>query len=291
MQTVIVKLSKLRHHPLQEEVYGDLIPKEFEALKKDIKSHKLRQPIEVTDDDVIIDGHQRIRALLELGIEEAPAIIVKCSDEYDLNEQFLRANFQRRHLDVVAKARVLLALYKLESERSGERFLGADHGDFRDFIAKQLGGQVSGRTIDRYSQLLRLPRIIQDAVSQNDVTMSLALKVEKQIDDAGKALICDRISNGNNAKHAIEQALDDNLDRSAPTTAKAFRKLVKLLQAELENFKLDESKVASQLNDSNTELLVDATQFFTNLIELNSASSTEVAWTPDPTKKARKRLR
>lgn len=62
---------ELKIDPEFESQFPRMTKEEFEALKKDILDYKgISEPIEVTPDGTIIDGHNRWKALQELGRED-----------------------------------------------------------------------------------------------------------------------------------------------------------------------------------------------------------------------------
>jgi ParB-like chromosome segregation protein Spo0J len=117
----------LKFHPL-----ADMFPlmkgEEFDALVADIKAHGLREPI-MLHEDKVLDGRNRYRACLALGIE------VDVIDDCDFSEADARAyvisqNLYRRHLTPeVRRAKLveLVAAAPEKSDRSHARELGVDH--------------------------------------------------------------------------------------------------------------------------------------------------------------------
>lgn len=205
MQIIKIPVANLRPHPLQDVIYGDLSPSEFAALKQDIQHHGIRQPVEVTKDGVLVDGKHRVRALRELGIEEVDAIIVEAENEAAIEERFVTANLLRRQSDPVTKARAIQQLAKIESRRIGIRIDLHAKGPFRDRLASLLGN-TSGRTIDRYLQLLRLEREIQDAVSSGQLPMTKALKIESLPKPARKAIV-ERLKQNEPPRKVVDEFL------------------------------------------------------------------------------------
>ncbi len=205
MQIIRISVANLRPHPLQDVIYGDLSPSEFAALKQDIQHHGIRQPVEVTKDGVLVDGKHRVRALRELGIEEVEAIIVEAENEEAIEERFVTANLNRRQSDPVTKARAIQQLAKIESRRIGIRIDLHENGRFRERLASLLGN-TSGRTIDRYLQLLRLEREIQDAVSSGQLPMTKALKIESLPKPARKAIV-ERLKQNEPPRKVVDEYL------------------------------------------------------------------------------------
>jgi hypothetical protein len=72
---------------------------EFEALKADIAERGVVVPIDVDEDGVILDGHHRFRAWIELKRNEPPPTIVRAGLSQQEKRAFARKNnILRRHL-------------------------------------------------------------------------------------------------------------------------------------------------------------------------------------------------
>ncbi len=227
MQIRRFRISELSAHPSQDNTYGNLPPHEFSALKADIARRGVRTPIEVTSAGVIVDGHQRVRACQELGIEEIDAVICDDQSQQEIDESFVLANLVRRQLDPVAKAKALQTLMEIERRRR-ETADDPDGGDLRDLIAKRLGGDISGRTVDRLLQLIRLPAAIYRAVSAGELPMTKALLVEKLPGDIQQA-IANRIASGDAARAVVAEYLPRKPLTQQETPADLYYMLVDFL--------------------------------------------------------------
>jgi ParB-like chromosome segregation protein Spo0J len=64
------KLSDLRPHPLQAQVFHDTRGEELARLAEDIKANGLNCPVEITPENVIICGHRRVKAARQLNWDE-----------------------------------------------------------------------------------------------------------------------------------------------------------------------------------------------------------------------------
>jgi hypothetical protein len=64
------KIADLKPYHRQDVTYHPLTGPEFARFKDDIKRNGINQPIEITVDGEIIDGHQRCRAVAEIGWDE-----------------------------------------------------------------------------------------------------------------------------------------------------------------------------------------------------------------------------
>ncbi len=95
----------LELHPLCT-LFPRLEGTEFEAMKADIKANGQLQPI-VIHDGKILDGGNRYRACIELGIE--PVISEVDLGDYDLLSYVLSVNLLRRHLTTGQHAAIVAA--------------------------------------------------------------------------------------------------------------------------------------------------------------------------------------
>jgi ParB/RepB/Spo0J family partition protein len=259
-----MKISALQSYPDQHVIYGDLSDAEFRMLRIDIEQHGLRQPIEVTADGIIIDGHQRVRAFRELGIEEIEVTILENLTSSEVKERFLTANLVRRQLDPIAKARAFQALAELEATQKGKSHNVKHNKEFRDRLAEMLGGNMSGRTIDRYLRLLTLPIAIQQAVSRNELTMSLAQKVASSSKTVQKD-IAKKIQSGENIHDIIRNHCKQVNNNSK--TAK-YSQLIQFLDKNLDAMERNAKSIAGEAGNSRSviDVLVRARELFEVLI-------------------------
>jgi N6-adenosine-specific RNA methylase IME4/ParB-like chromosome segregation protein Spo0J len=95
-------ISELKSHPHQELV-PPMSEEDYHNLLEDIKRNGILQPIDITYNNVILDGHHRVKAAKELGIKEIevriPELLYVDEDEY-----FISVALNRRHLTEGQKA-------------------------------------------------------------------------------------------------------------------------------------------------------------------------------------------
>lgn len=82
-------------HPYQ--LLPALTADEYQALKASIAQVGVLQPVVVTENGTIIDGHHRVRACAELGIDY-PTVTLAEMDEESRVAQVIALNLARRHL-------------------------------------------------------------------------------------------------------------------------------------------------------------------------------------------------
>jgi len=162
-----IEISKLRENHFNKEIFDDLPSDTYEELKADIWLNGIKTPLEVTDDYLIISGHQRYKIALELGFEILPCIISSYRSEDEMKERLIKDNLLRRQLNPIEKARAGLALEEIEKKRARERQLAGlrqfstvvanlpqrgEKGKTRDNVAKAIG--MSPRQYDKARKVI-----------------------------------------------------------------------------------------------------------------------------------------
>src|SRR5919198_4127246 len=92
--------GSLRAHP-QAELLPPLPRPEYRSFLADIEQRGIVVPLDISAAGVVLDGHLRLRAACELGLERVPVRVVSPPDEL---EYLFQAALQRRHLSASQKA-------------------------------------------------------------------------------------------------------------------------------------------------------------------------------------------
>lgn len=96
-------------HPTRAEhdkYFPRLEGEDFRVFLADIEERGISQPLIVsqrTHDTVIVDGHERLAAALELGLDTVPVIIMDFATEADEVFCFANNNLRRRHLTIAQR--------------------------------------------------------------------------------------------------------------------------------------------------------------------------------------------
>src|SRR5260221_5294445 len=88
----MVNISMLKMHPKNVEIYGE---EDVTALQQSIVESGWIKPLTVTPEYVIISGHRRYRATLELGYRELPVVFETFASQEAEMERLLRENENR----------------------------------------------------------------------------------------------------------------------------------------------------------------------------------------------------
>ena len=160
-------VADLREHPEQQDLIGDISESELNELTASIQRTGLQHPIEILPDGTVVGGHQRLRAVNSLNWIEVDVIVrhdLAQAGEGAIIAYLVEDNLHRRQMSPLAIARAYRNLKEIERDLDYNELRYDDRRDIRDRIAERLGGHYSGRTLDRYEQILKMPRAVQDAV-------------------------------------------------------------------------------------------------------------------------------
>ena len=168
------KLSSLKPHPRQDALFAPLPESALQALADDLQANGLMQPVEILPDGTIICGHQRVAAARLLGWTKIDCIVrddLAAAGAEAVERRLIEDNLNRRQLtelDIARLYRGLKEQRRVKRSRNGK-------GDWRDSIAKRFN--VSGRTLERWAQVLDTDPAVQQAVSDRRITLSQAILI------------------------------------------------------------------------------------------------------------------
>jgi ParB-like chromosome segregation protein Spo0J len=167
-------LDGLTAHRLQFNLFRPLSDMEHARLVEDIRAHGVLQPIEVTADGTIIDGHERVRAARAIGLTEIPVRVRDdLIEQTAIDRRHAEANLNRRQLDPLDRARLAVHLFQLEKGR--KKIREPEQDELRDRVGAALG--MGGRNAQRYLNLARAPLEVQSAYSESKISLTIAGRV------------------------------------------------------------------------------------------------------------------
>ena len=167
-EIVEINLNELRPNPYQPRKVFD--EEALNELASSIREHGVFQPIIVKRSIKgydIIAGERRFRASKMAGLEKIPAIVRDFTDD-QMMEIALLENLQRENLSAIEEANAYKSMIEHLSLTQDE--LSHRVGKSRSHITNIIG-------------LLRLPKVVQDMISDNRITMGHARALSKLNDD------------------------------------------------------------------------------------------------------------
>ena len=110
----------LHVNPEYEKLLPKMSDEEFAELKSSIQTEGQHYPIVANEDLVVLDGHQRLKACVELGIE--PDFEVRKFEDKLLEKKFvIEANLRRRHLTKFQLVELGIPLLEIEKALAKKR--------------------------------------------------------------------------------------------------------------------------------------------------------------------------
>ena len=187
----------------------------LKELKDSIKEKGIIQPVVVRPAEIgyeLIAGERRFRAVKELGYESIPAIVKNVSDADSL-ELSLIENIQREELNPVEEANAYMKLV--------EKFNFS-----QEEIAKAVGKDKS--TISNTLRLLTLPKLIQDYISDEAITMGHAKALLSLPTERSKIRFTKRIMRKSLSVRQAEELIKQRLQKPKKKTAEKDEHLARL---------------------------------------------------------------
>lgn len=257
-------IAKLKDHPRQAEMFGDVDEGELTALAENMQKRGQRDPVEITPDGTVVAGHQRVRAAKRLGWKEIEVVVrhdLAAGGEAAVEEHFLEDNFVRRQLSPLARARCIKRLMELDEGREAARFGFLKKEELKKRIAARMG--LSARSVSRYLLLLDAPAAVQRVFDRGLITLIVAGRVAL-LPKAVQAEVARRIEGGERPAAVIAEHTRGGTGTAS--AGKAFVRLVACLQRELPHVRGRANEVRPGRLASSRETLREAVAVLTELV-------------------------
>lgn len=191
LSDTVTSPGRLAFHPLAN-TFPLMSGHEYEAFCEDIKVNGQREPI-VLHEGKILDGRNRYRALLELGIEP---VVVKYDGESPL-EYVLSMNMYRRQLTVAQRSMIAAEIIARRSIPAGAEVIASEGGEPNSALQGGLTtGQastllgISERSVSSAGRIARTGTDeLRDAVKSGRVKISVAEYIAK-LDEQEQREMC-----------------------------------------------------------------------------------------------------
>lgn len=199
-----INIKELKPHPRNNEFFDDITGEKWEELlnsiRKRIKDHKRGniEPIIITQDKIIVSGHQRVRAFKELGIPTIEAEIRIYDSDDEILLDLLESNIRRRGeiggsaKKVGKRIKELERLYGIREGSAGGN--GSNQYKKKELepnnsveaksqsdLAAQMG--ISVDTLQNYKMLAEMIPELDELVSTGIVTKTTALAMMRNLSE------------------------------------------------------------------------------------------------------------
>lgn len=168
-------LGELRPFSRNDLCFDDMTGDDFEELKESIKENGVIEPIVVNQENVIVCGHQRYRACVELGLENVPIVVREVENDEEHETLLIEENLRRRQLTTSQMAKAIKRLYEIKEV---ERTAGRPEAENNRLTVKQLSKEI-GKSKATVAKLRTLADLIPELSKLMDEGQ-LALKMAYQ---------------------------------------------------------------------------------------------------------------
>lgn len=180
-----INISELKSHPRNNEFFDDITGDSWKAFLESIESSGIIEPIVVTQNMVIVSGHQRVRAAKELEIETIMVDIRKYDEEDKVLKDLIETNIRQRGIgnpNPIKLGRCIKELERIYGVRDGsagqsEPKLSGGDVLYQSDIAEMIG--ISVDTLQNYKKLTELVPELQDWVETGILAPTTAIALIK----------------------------------------------------------------------------------------------------------------
>ena len=185
-----ININELKPHPRNNEFFDDMTGDAWNAFKESISTSGIVEPIVVTQDMVIVSGHQRIRAAKELNMHTIMVDIRKYENDDKVLKDLIETNIRQRGIgnpNPVKLGRCIKELERIYGIHHGATsFQGNQHNEVspkvsespnQEQLAEMIG--ISVDTLNNYKKLTELIPELEDLVDTGILAPTTALALVK----------------------------------------------------------------------------------------------------------------
>lgn len=183
-----ININELKPHPRNNEFFDDMTGDAWDAFKESISTSGIVEPIVVTQDMVIVSGHQRVRAAKELSMPTIMVDIRKYENDDKVLKDLIETNIRQRGIGNPNPVKLGRCIKELE------RIYGIQNGGNRgnqyimpdpkvsevpnqEQLAEMIG--ISVDTLNNYKKLTELIPELEDLVDTGILAPTTALALVK----------------------------------------------------------------------------------------------------------------
>lgn len=268
-----ILISELHPHPQNSYYFDDITGSSWDKFLESIRTSNVLEPIVITQDKMIISGHQRVRACKELGIDKVKYTVqVYPREDSDLpvEDQILKdlieTNLRTRAVDsrnLIKLGRCIKELERIYGIREGsaggtganQHTKELESNNFTEAdLAEQLG--MTRQTLQNYKQLADLIPEVEDFLDTGMISATTALAITRQLS------VDDQVT------------LLSKLDANQKYTAKKLQPYID----EIKKLKAEKPKTQypadyQQIKDSNTALSLELKTAQEKILELEKSAT------------------
>lgn len=186
----LINISELKSHPENAYYFDDIQGDSWIDFKKSIKDRTVIEPIIITQDRIIVSGHQRVRACKELGLNQIKYEMINYDNNNEILIDLIETNIKQRGFGNPNHVKLGRCIVKLE-EFYGIKNGGSNFGG-NQFVKKELENNfkapktqedlsreldVTSQQLNNYKKLTTLIPELQNLISDKQLSATTGYKV------------------------------------------------------------------------------------------------------------------
>lgn len=114
LEAQLLAVDSLSPHPRNNDFFDDITGGKWDEFLESVKASGIIEPLVITQNKVVVSGHQRLRACKELGIKNVYCIVRSYKSEDEALRDLIETNIQQRGTISSSKKKQALIIQTLE---------------------------------------------------------------------------------------------------------------------------------------------------------------------------------
>lgn len=185
-----IAINELKQHPRNNEFFDDITGDKWNDFVRSIRTSGVIEPIRITQDNIIVSGHQRVRACKELGIVSVPCTQNIYKNDDLVLKDLIETNIMQRGSGNENPFKMGKCIKFLEKcygiQHGGDRIsnTNASNGEVRHMptqaeLAAQLG--ISERGLREYKELTKIIPEFEQLFGMGKLSKTAALAIVNKL--------------------------------------------------------------------------------------------------------------
>lgn len=216
----LLNISELKPHPKNNYFFDDIIGDSWKEFLESIRTSGVIEPVIITQNKVIVSGHQRVRACQELGIKEVMTETRHYNNEDSIIKDLIETNIRQRGIgnpNPVKFGRCIIELERIYGVRAGSANEKGNNriGESNNFtdqmteadLANMLG--LTRQTLQNYKTLASLIPEVEDFIDTGMISPTTALAITRQLCQEDQAELMKQLDKETKySKNQIQKYID-----------------------------------------------------------------------------------
>lgn len=208
--------NNLKPHPRNNEFFDDMDGQKWKDFLQSVKTSGIIEPIIVTQDLVIVSGHQRVRAAKAIGLMKIAVEVRHYDSDDKILKDLIETNLMQRgvgNVNPIKTARCIVELERIAGiKRGGDR--KSNGTEFHLVAQADLAEKfdMSQRQLGKYKKLLTLVPELQGTVESGKIGMTDASAVLAKLPKEQQMQIAQQIvgADGKVSRQELERLKAEN---------------------------------------------------------------------------------